>query len=119
MKYFLLLNLFSISLFAETVTNCGEYTAKGIVRKGADGLVIVVNEKTKSEHVISLPILEQAKLGPFIDRPLKATLVLTKPFNGTKGYSSSILSADDRIPDPLNPEDTGLILNKKLDCQKD
>lgn len=119
MKYILLSFFFSTSILAEVITECGEYNVRAVVRAKKDGMVIVVNEKTQSEHTIALPVQEQAKLGAYMEKPASITLLLTSPFNGTRGYSNTIIKIEDRIPNPLNPQDTGFKLIKKLDCKKD
>ena len=96
---------------------CGEYIVKGVVRAGPANFAIVVNEKPQSEHLINFPIIESQKLGAYLNRPMTATIVVDVPFNGTVGSSDKIISIDSRIPDPINPTDTGFVLVKKLDCK--
>ena len=117
MKYLLLLLLVPQIIFAETITECGEYTARGVVRAKPAGLALIVNEKTLSEYVITMSITEQAQISSLIDKTATVQLVLDKKFNGQTGSTSKIISAKFRIPDPLNPEDTGFKLDKKLDCK--
>lgn len=116
MKYFLLF-LLPASLNAAIITECGEYTAKGIVRAKEDGIKLIVNEKTQSEYVISMPRLEQGKIAGHIDRDVTVKLLLDK-LDGQKGLTENIISIDFRIPDPLKPGDTGFTLDKKTPCRK-
>lgn len=118
MKFLFFIFFLSTILNADELGSCGEYTLRGVVRPLADGLTIVVNEKTKSEMQIRTTILESSKLGAFIDKPVTVTALLTHKFNGTKGFSEQILKVDFRLPDPINPQDTGLKLNKKTNCKK-
>jgi hypothetical protein len=117
MKYLLLLLTLPTIANAE-ISNCGEYNARAIVRVIDSEMKIVVNEKTQSETVISMPLLEQGKIAGHIDKPVTIKLLLTKKFNGMTGVSDKILSTELRIPDPLKAMDTGLTLIKKMDCTK-
>lgn len=118
MKFFLFLFFIPATLFAEVITDCGEYTAKGVVRAKEDGIKLIVNEKTQSEYVISMPKLEQGKIAGHIDRDVTVKLVLDKSMNAQQGSTDNIISIDFRIPDPLRPGDTGFTLDKKLPCKK-
>jgi hypothetical protein len=116
-----MISIFALILLPQlslaTVSDCGEYEVRGIVRTKQVGHEIVINEKTMSELNISLPISEMLKLAPYVDRPMTAIILLNKKFDGTKGTSDKIISIKDRIPDPLKPDDTGLILVKKESCR--
>lgn len=101
------------------LSNCGEYTLKGVVRPLEHGLTVVVNEKTQSEMQITTTILESSKLGAFVNKPVTIKALLDKKFDGTKGVASKIIQAEFRLPDPLNPTDTGAILDKKTTCAKE
>ena len=103
--------------FCATITDCGEYTARGVVRAKEDGLKLIVNEKTQSEYVISMDPLAQGQLSGLIDRDALVKLVLDKKLDGQKATISKIISAKARIPDPLNPEDSGFTLDKKIPCK--
>lgn len=120
MNYTLTAAIFSLltiaPLKAEIIESCGEYTARGIVRAKADGIKLIINEKTLSEYVISMPTLEQAKIAGFIDKDVSVSLILNKKTIGQKLESSEIRSATFRIPDPLNPKDTGFTLIKEVKC---
>ena len=111
--------IFLPQLSMAELSDCGEYEVRGIVRAKKTSYEIIVNEKTMSEINISLPLSEQLKLLPYVDRPMSANLVLIKKFDGTKGSADSVISVKNRIPDPLKPGDTGLSLVKPLKCIKD
>lgn len=100
------------------LSECGEYTIRGIVRALPDGVTIVVNEKTQSELKIAMPIFEQSKIGGHINKPVTIKALLRTQFDGTKGFTEKIISSEFRLPNPLNPQDTGLSLDKKVDCKK-
>lgn len=118
MKYLLVLfTLIPAFSFAAIVTECGEYTVKGVVRGGI-GISIIVNEKTMSQYTLSMPGPQQAQIGAYLDAPVTAKVVMTEHLSPVKGKVTEIVSISKRIPNPLNPEDTGLILNKKLECRK-
>lgn len=117
MKYLYLLLLIPQMSLAE-LSECGEYEVKAIVRTTKTGHDIVVNEKTMSEMNISVPVTEQLKLAPYVNRPMTAVVSLKQKFDGTKGQAESILKIETRIPDPMKPGDTGIKLVKKTDCKK-
>lgn len=119
MKVLLLLFIVSTTLHANEISECGEYSLRGVVRPLKDGLTIVVNEKTQSEMQIKTTISESSKLGAFINKPVTANALLVKKFNGTKGFAEQVMNVDFRLPDPLNPKDTGVAFIKKADCKKD
>lgn len=114
----ILMLLFIPQMLLAELSDCGDYEVRGVVRAGKLGHEIIINEKTMSELNITLPIQEQLKLAPYVDRPMKAVILLDKKFDGTKGVSNKIISINDRIPDPLKPKDTGLELIKKTSCKK-
>ena len=98
---------------------CGEYLLAGVVRTSKEGLFIIVNEKTKSEYTFKSPTREEPKLIPYVDRPMKAKVVITKRVNGTIGALDIVQTVENRIPNPLYPVfDTGFRRIKKLECNK-
>ena len=80
----LLISTTFLSSFANAATlwngfkGCGMYQALGIGRSTKNGLVIVINEKTQSEIVLTLPIANEATLAPYVDRELNASVILKK-----------------------------------------
>ena len=119
MKYILTyLILITPTLGMAGLTECGHYEVRGVVRAKKISYEIVVNEKTMSQMNISTPVSEQLKLLPYINKPVTITLILNKKFDGTKGSSEQIISVKSRIPDPLKPGDTGLMITKKMECKK-
>jgi len=121
------ISLFTISsLFAEekqkpyeSFQGCGEYLVAGTVHTSKQGFFIIINEKTQSEYTFKSPIKEEPKLAPYINRPMKGKMLVTKMINGTIGEFKSVSELDLRIPNPLNPiYNTGFRLLKKMDCQK-
>lgn len=116
MKIFLLLLLVPQISFAD-LSSCGEYQVRAVVRAGKTSHVIIVNEKTRSELTLTMPIVERLKLAPYVDRAISAVVLLNKKFDGTKGEVDNIISIESRIPDPLSPLDTGIKLIKKVECK--
>ncbi|MBC7428529.1 MAG: hypothetical protein H7336_07960 [Bacteriovorax sp.] len=117
MKYFFLFYLVPSLTLADIVIDCGVYTVKGIVR-GGEGISIIVNEKTQSQYTITMPVTQQAQIGSYLDSEVTAQINLSKKLTPIKGETKNIMSIERRIPNPLNPEDTGMKLYKKSDCQK-
>lgn len=111
-----LLILPHLAFAAGEITDCGEYTVKGIVRAKEGAVSLIVNENTNSEYSIKFKTEEMIKIALFIDTPVIAKIELTKKFNGTYGYGSKIISADKHIADPLNQDTKRFVLNKKLPC---
>lgn len=117
---FCILLMISSSLFSQEswtgITVCGLYSAKGIVRSYKDGLVINVNEKTKSEIIISVPIMNEPKLAPYLNKAVEASIEFKKltPHLKLLGTVTQIKS---RLPNPIDPSDTGIKLISKGACQ--
>ena len=105
--------------FVGSPSTCGKYSIRGVARIEKDEILFVVNEKSKSQITLSLPIIEQAKLGPYINRPVTLTASLVKKMDGTKGSIAEIFdSPKGRVPDPLRAGDTGFKLLTAQDCLK-
>jgi hypothetical protein len=119
MKIILLFSfLFSQILFANDFSVCGEYSVKGVVRAREKSVVLMVNEKTFSEYIISFRAPEDAlQLALYVDQPVEANLLLLKKFNGTIGVADKLERTEVRVPNPINSLDTGFFLNRKIPCQ--
>lgn len=98
------------------ITSCGEYKVRGVARLIKKSLLIIVNEKTQSEVTIKVPINNEANLAPYLDKPLEATVIFAKNANGPE-VSGKIKDVKSRLPDPLNPMDTGINLISKSACE--
>lgn len=118
MKYALIFLIALPTLSMAALSECGEYEVRAVVRAKETSYEIVINEKTRSELNIALPLKEQLKLLPYANKPMTAVLLLDKKFDGTNGRSEKVISIKSRIPDPLKPDDTGLSLLKKTNCSK-
>lgn len=100
-----------------SAVECGRYTIDGVVRKNPHhGLILVVNEKSKSENKLTFKSGELSKVALYIDKSISMEAVILK-IDGTRGEVSSIESVKLRLPDPLHPDlDGGFILRKKMEC---
>jgi hypothetical protein len=98
------------------VSTCGIYLAKGIVRSTHDGLGIIVNEKTQSEIVIHVPIQNEAFLAPYLDRAMTASVAISRLSPNLK-IEAIVKAIASRIPNPLNPMDSGIKLIGKTECK--
>lgn len=96
---------------------CGLYKISGVVRMQKNVPVIVVNEKSKSEIIIHVPIANEPVITSHLDMPVEAQVQLTKPMNGSIG-EGEVVKISNRLPHPLNPMDTGLSFIKKGECAK-
>lgn len=114
--------IFSISsflLFLSTPTMaCGIYQINGVVRSSKTGYKIVVAEGSKSETVFSSSHREEVKLFPYIGLPVSTSVMVLKPFDGTRAQIEKIQSIDLRAPDPLKGNDSRFELAKKMNCRK-
>ncbi len=117
MKYIFIILFIPMFASAEILTTCGQYSANGVIRSKDNELIFVVNEKTKSEYIILMPIREQAKIAGYIDRDVAALILVEEKFNGQKVMAHKIDKVELRLPDPLNPASTLFTLIKKLDCK--
>lgn len=119
--FILLVTLFfiSIPLIAQDwtgVSSCGTYSANGIVRSTDKGIIFVVNEKTMSELIISVSILNEAILAPYVDKTVKVTVIFSKKYEPKK-LEGTIKEIEFRVPNPINPLDTGIKLITKNSCE--
>jgi hypothetical protein len=87
------------------------------VRSSKNVLVVVVNEKTKSEIVITVPIPNEALLAPYIDKPIVAKLAINSKASGAHIWGT-IQEIQARVPNPLSNSDTGMQLIAKTECKK-
>lgn len=111
--------LISSSLFAQDwtgISDCGVYQVNAVARSVKNGLVIIVNEKTKSEITISVPVQNEAYLAPYVDRAMTASVIFAKKSQGAK-VEGTIKEIKSRIPNPINPMDTGIKLISKAECK--
>ena len=95
---------------------CGLYRVRGIGRSRPNGLKIILNEKTNSEILISLPITNEVMLAPYVNKELTAKVKIYKTDGATA--SGVIKEIDRRIPNPLDPKDTGIDYIDKSDCHE-
>lgn len=98
---------------------CGEYKISGIARMIEDRPYIIVNEHSRSEYRFTIPIEEEPRLAPYIDRPLELKATIDKKMDGTKGEAKAIFEMALRLPNALSSKTgSGFSLLKKLPCQK-
>ncbi len=98
------------------ISDCGLYEIQGEVRVINTKRVLSVNSKTLSEYLIYFPASEEAKLALYDNRDIKAQVYLLEKLNGTVGNGSTIEEIESRIPNPLNPQETGFKLIRSKDC---
>ena len=95
---------------------CGLYRVRGIGRSKPQGLKIIINEKSNSEIIISLPITNEVLLAPYVDKDLTAKI---KIFNTDGSTALAVIKEiDRRIPKPIDPKDTGIEFLEKSDCHE-
>jgi hypothetical protein len=88
-----------------------------MIRFGESGYRIVVAEQTRSETVFSVPALEAVKLIPYKDKPVRASVLILKRFDGTRAEVAEVEGVALRRPDPLRPaQDSRFTLKKKKTC---
>ncbi len=99
--------------------NCGVFKISGTVKENPEKkLVVVINEGTKSEITLSTPKQNELKFLAYQNRPLVGEFEITIKFNGTHGEISKLIKIDYRTDSPLEAENTGIKLIKKMKCQK-
>lgn len=115
---FFILVLIPIISKAQLVENCGVFNFRGIVRIINDSPFLIINEHTLSEYKFSMPISEEPRIAPYIDRAFELTATIEKKMNGTKGAVQNIKNIQYRVSNPLSETpDTGVKLIKKLICK--
>jgi hypothetical protein len=114
-----------ISIISQAILNtgnsfeCGEYKISGIGRMLKNTPVLIINERSLSEYVFTIPISEQPRIVPYIDRPFELHALIVKKGNGTRGELKDLKEISLRVPNPLSESpDTGIKLLHKLPCQK-
>jgi hypothetical protein len=113
--------IFAKHVFADAhimTGKCGEYKILGRARVINNTPVIIVNERTMSEYVLSIPVEEEPKLAPYINRHFKFSGTIEKKLNGTKGEIKLLKELELVVPNPLNgSKDSGLMKIKDISCK--
>ncbi len=116
----ILIFMISTSLYSQEswtgINSCGLYRAKGTVQLSKDGPVVIVNEKTKSEIIISVPIQNEPIMAPYIGKPIEASIEFKKISKDSK-IIGTVKTIKSRLPNPINPRDTEIILISKGVCE--
>jgi hypothetical protein len=105
--------------YSNYIKSCGQYLISGIIKKDPDHvLVLIVNEKSKSEYRLIPNSGELDKFAGQIETPI--TLVAKViGLNGHSGVVSNPSRIRPRIPNPLSrDQDTGVKLIKVTQCTK-
>lgn len=112
-------NTFGQEEFLATPDKCGEYKISGMVQIVDDDIVIVVHAKSKSQIILSVPLTQQVAIGHYLFRDFSINALLNEKFDGTYGKIATFTGPGElRVPDPLNPKDTGFQLIKEQSCKK-
>ena len=99
------------------ISHCGLYQVSGVARSSQKGPVMVVNEKSQSEFSIRVPITNEAKLAPYIDKTFIAKVSFEKkPVEGN--YQAVVKEIVSRVPNPLSPKDSGVKILSEAKCKK-
>lgn len=98
------------------ISSCGTYQVKGIARSTDKGLVIAVNEKSQSEIIIKVSVQNESFLAPYVDKAIEASVLFEKMPRGPI-VEGTIKEIKSRIPNPINPLDTGTKLISKAPCK--
>ena len=98
---------------------CGDYNVIAKVEMLEGFPVLLINPKTKSQITLSTVHAERPKLTPYLDRNLKAKIIIREAFDKTHGKFESIDDIENSIPDLLTSSGgTAIKLIKKVDCKK-
>lgn len=98
------------------ISSCGTYQVKGVARSTDQGLVIAVNEKSQSEIIIKVSVQNESFLAPYVDKAMEASVLFEKMSRGPS-VEGTIKEIKSRIPNPINPMDTGIKLISKAACK--
>lgn len=98
------------------ISDCGTYQVRGVARSANSAPHIIVNEKTKSQFSIIVPIENEAYLAPYLNREIEAMVLFEKRVQGQK-VEGLIKEMKLRVPNPINPLDTGVKLVSKTGCK--
>ncbi|MFA6236939.1 MAG: hypothetical protein WC635_06390 [Bacteriovorax sp.] len=98
------------------ISACGEYQVRGVARSIKNSLVIVVNEKSRSEIIVKVPVRNEAYLAPYLDKPMEALVLFAKKAAGAE-VNGKIKEVKPRLPNPINPMDTGIKFISKVACE--
>lgn len=117
-----ILLIISIPTMAESdssyQSNCGVFKILGTVKENNQKkLVVVVNEATKSEIILSTPVNNTLKILAYKGKPLIGEFEILKRMNGTFGEISKIIKIDYRSDSSFSTdENMGMSLVKKMKC---
>ncbi len=121
MRFLSLLSLFLINSTSALThwsgfEGCGTYKVQGVAQSSKKGVLIVVNDKTQSEFEVAIPIENEVRLAPYIDQAIVAEVLINTPPKGSK-IQGLIKTIKSRLPNPINPADTGMRLISKDKCE--
>lgn len=105
MKYFLLFSFFLIFQVraAETgLSSCGSYAFKGTPKIIGSEMVLIINEGSRSEMVLTLARNEEAKIAPYMKIMTSGELHLGKLTGPRSGVIDGLKKLDYGTPDPVN-----------------
>lgn len=117
MKIELMSSLIVFTFLSGPAQACGLYELEGFVREHKGRAVIFVNEKSKSQVTITAPVNWEAKLYAYMNRPVTATILIDKKFDGTKGSLTAINKIELRVPDPVYHPVEKLKVLKQARCK--
>jgi len=116
MKYLFIFNLlYSTSAFA-IIQKCGEYKFSGKMIKDQNKVTLLINEKTQSEYKVTFDDNSSFKARIYLNDHVDGKIKITTLEGVTSFKDSTLLEISQRIPNPLNPRDTYLSLNKEQKC---
>ena len=109
----------TVLFYASYALACGVYELNGTVRQNEAGTRVVVAEGTMSETSFTFTRREELKLLPYKDAPIRTSVLILTPFNGTRAKVEKIESVDFRVPDPLrSAADSNYRVKQSLNCDK-
>ena len=122
MKYFLFLFLFiSLNAYSSIGLNtCGQYTFKGTPQIDKKDIVIFINEKTKSQIRLIVPLSEQYKITPYLKMTIEGELSISEINNLWNAQVGILKNIKISVPDPLNPSKNSFLkLVRRNKCTKE
>jgi hypothetical protein len=100
------LSLFLMLLTSEVkaigLESCGTFSFKGMPRISGKEMVLVINEKSMSEVVLTISMAGKDKIAPYINIMTAGELTLSKVTGTRSGIIETFSKLDYSTPDPIN-----------------
>ena len=120
MRFLILLTIiFTLNTYASIGLNsCGEFEFRGVPQIDDKEMIVVINNKSKSEIRILIPLSEQSRITPYLKHTVEGKIKISKIKNLWRGEAIELKDIRLIVPDPLNPSiNSFLKIIKSKKCQ--